>query len=204
MAKQQMVKFNVKNVKYAVKSGLGVYGTVKDLAYAESLNLEADYNETKLYGDGYVIGILGNDKGKTGTLGVINIEDDYEVDCGRALLINGGIADVQQRKSVRHAIYYEIEAFEEGQTITIKNWLFGCITGKPNESYEQTKDDPTINTYEYPLTVLGENLLDSTGAEEFTDDYGNTIKVFRKTTYPGDADYDGFEDAVPAPKALSE
>lgn len=197
--KNKIFKFNVKNVKYAVKSE-AVYGIVKELAYAESLSLEADYNETKLFGDGEVLAILGDDKGKTGTLGVTNIEDHYEIDMGRAKLIEGGIADIQQRNSVDHAIYYEIEALVEGDIITIKNWLYGCITGKANETYEQTKDDPTINTYDYSLSVLGNNLKNAAGTEDYVDENGNKIKVFRLTSYPGDAGYETFGDAVPVPK----
>ena len=197
--KNKMFKFNVKNVKYAVKNGAG-YGTVKELAYAESLSLEADYNETKLFGDGQILAILGDDKGKTGTLGVINIEDHYEIDMGRAKQIEGGIADIQQRHSIDHAIYYEIEALVEGDVITIKNWLYGCITGKANETYEQTKDDPTINTYEYMLSVLGKNLKDETGTEDYVDENGNKVKVFRLTAYPDDTGYETFEDAVPVTK----
>lgn len=67
MAKNKLIKFNIKNVKYAVKNDLGEYGEPKDLAYANSLSLEADYNEQKIFGDGQIIGILADDKGKTGT-----------------------------------------------------------------------------------------------------------------------------------------
>jgi ribosomal protein L24 len=200
MAKQKMFKFNVKNAKYATITG-GVYDAPLDLAYAEGLALEADYNETKLYGDGEVLVILGDDKGKTGTLSVINIEQDYEKACGRAEDLDVGIADVQQRESVEHAIYYEVEAVLDGVTITIKNWMYGVTTGKAGETYEQTKDDPTINTYDYPLTVLGTNLRNNGDTADEVDVNGNTKKVFRLTVYPGDTGYDTFEDAVVIPKA---
>jgi len=199
MAKQKMFKFNVKNVKYATITG-GTYDAPADLAYAEGLALEADYNETKLYGDGEVLVILGDDKGKTGTLSVINIEQDYEKACARAEDLAIGIGDVQQRESVTHAIYYEVEAVLDGQTITIKNWLYGVTTGKAGETYEQTKDDPTINTYDYPLTVLGTNLRNNADDADAVDTNGNTKKVFRLTVFPGDTGYDTFGDEVVTPK----
>src|SRR5690554_4570743 len=157
MAKTKMFKFNVKNVKYAVPGTNGTYGAPKDLAYANSISLEADYDETKLFGDGQILAILGDDKGKTGTLSVTNIEKDYEIDMKRALEIDGGLADIQQRSSVEHAIYFEVDAIEDGVGKTIKRWMFGVTTGKASETYEQTTDNPTINTYDYPLTVLGVN-----------------------------------------------
>ena len=78
MAKQKLVKFNVKNLKYSIPTAPKTYPAPADIAYATSISLEADYNETKFYGDGEVIGILGDDKGKTGAMGVVNVEDAYE------------------------------------------------------------------------------------------------------------------------------
>ena len=168
MAKNKLVKYNVKNVKYSIPTAPKTYPAPVDLAYAVSLTLEADYNETKFYGDGEVIGILGDDKGKTGELTVVNIEDDYEVACGRSLLLDdGSYGDVQQRKTEEHAIYFEVDALDAGVVKTVKFWMFGCITGKAGESYAQTEDDPTVNPSAYPLTVLGQNLE----ANLTTDDY---------------------------------
>lgn len=203
MAKTKMFKFNVKNVKYAVKSELGTYDTPEDLAYANSISLEADYDETKLYGDGQILGILGDDKGKTGTLSVINIEKDYEIAMKRSMEIDGGLADIQQRSSVEHALYFEVDAIEDGVGKTIKRWVFGVTTGKASESYEQTTDNPTINTYDYPLTVLGVNLKDTAGTADHTDANGNIIKVFYMTSFPGDAGYATFQSSVPTPKVKS-
>lgn len=195
-------KFNVKNLKYSFKT-LDVYDAPSPMAYANSVALEADYNETKLYGDGQKLAILADDKGKTGNIGVTNIEQAYEIACGRAMLISGGLADIQQRVSKEHAIYYEVDALIDGVQKTIKNWLYGCITGKASESYEQTQDDPTVNNYEYPLTVLGVNLKNSGGTADYTDANGNTVKVFRVTAFPEDSGYATFGDTVPIPKALA-
>lgn len=201
MGKNRMFKFNIKNVKYAIRNDENDYESPEDLAYANSLSLEPTYEETTLYGDGEVLAILGDDKGKEGTLDVINIEDDYEIDMGRAReLEDGTIADVQQRKSQYHAIYYEVEAVVDGEVETIKNWLLKCTTGKASETYEQTEGEPTVNTYEYSLKVMGEPLRDNADEENYKDENGNEVKVFRMTSYPDDDNYDGFEDEVPVPK----
>lgn len=200
MAKSKRIKFNVKNVKYALLTD-GEYGAPIDLAYANSLTLEADYNEQKIYGDGQVIAILSDDKGKTGTLSVVDINDDYEVACGRKMILENGIADIQQHSSVVHAIYYEVEALDGGVPITIKNWLFGCVTGKANESYQQTADDPTVNTYDYPLSVMGTEIKAATGETDYVDKNGNTIKATQLTSYPDDLGFEEFGTTVPTPKA---
>jgi len=195
MAKKNLFKFNIKNLKYSFAAEAPV-----DLAFANSLALEADYDETVLYGDGQKLAILTDDKGKTGTLSVTNIEELYEIACGRAMLVQGGLGDIQQLESKEHALYYEVEGSLDGKRITIKNWLFGCITGKAGESYEQTTDNPTVNNFEYPLTVLGTTLQDEAGTADYKDADGNTIKCFRITSYPEDADYATFEATVPAAK----
>lgn len=202
MGKTKMVKYNVKNLKYSIPTAPKTYPAPSDIAYAVSVTLEADYNETKLYGDGIVIGIIGDDKGKTGGIGVTNIEDDYEVACGRSLaLVDGEFADIQQRSTKEHAIYYEVNALVEGDVITVKYWMFGCITGKSSESYAQTEDDPTINTYEYPLTVLGQNLEANLATDDYVDSKGNNVRVFRMKSVPGDTNYATFGDTVPTPKS---
>ena len=199
MAKQNLFKFNIKNLKYSFATA-GSYESPIDLAYANSIALESDYDETVLYGDGQKLAILADDKGKTGTLSVINIEDAYEIACGRALLVTGGIADVQQINTLEHAIYYEVDALDDGGRITIKNWLYGVITGKASESYEQTTDNPTINNYDYPLTVLGTTLQNTGDTADYTDANGNILKCYRITSYPDDTGYATFGDTVPAAK----
>lgn len=200
MAKKSMFRFNVKNLKYAVHNG-STYGSPVELAYANSITLESDYDEEKLYGDGEVLGVLVSDKGKTGTLGVIDLDTAYEIACGRLLEIDGGgYADIQQNKVVKHALYYEINAIEDGVEITIKNWLLGATTGKASETYEQNQDSKNISNFEYSLSVLGEYLQNTAGSADYVDANGNKTKVFRITKYPTDTGYANFESAVPTPK----
>jgi len=201
MAKQKLFKFNIKNVKFAVRNELGTYETPQDLAYANSLALESTITEKELFGDGQVLAVVYSDKGFSGTLSVTNLEDAYEKACGRLFDVDGGVADIKQTKSVPHAIYYEVDAIADGERITIKSWLFNCTTGRASESYQQNQDDITVNYYDYPLKVLGEVLKDSTGTYEYIDDKGNRIYVTRLTAYPDSPGYETFGDAVPELKA---
>lgn len=198
MAKQNMLKFNIQNVKYSTDT------TVEDLTFATSLSLESNYEETNIYGDGEVILVLANDQGKTATLGVVDIDNGFEKDLGRLIEIEGGaLAEVQQHGSIPVDIYYEVEAFDAGKKIIIKNWLFNVTVGKATESYDQTTDVVNFGTFEYPLTISGKKLKASSGTGDFVDADGNTVKVYRATTYPGDADYETFGASVPELKATA-
>lgn len=195
MAKQNMLKFNIKNVKYNAED------EVKDLTFATSLTLESEYNEEKIYGDGEVILVLANDQGKTGTLGVIDIDNQFEKDLGRLIELEGGtLAEIQQHGSVPVDIYYEVDAYDEGIKIVIKNWLLGVTVGKASEGYEQTTDETNFGSFEYPLTISGVNLKATSGSDDYVDAKGNKVKVFRATSYPGDTGYETFGASVPTLK----
>lgn len=206
--KQKLVKFNIKNVKYAEKTAPLTYSAPNDLAYAQAISLESDYNETNIYGDGQIIGKLADDKGKTGTLTVMDINEEFEIAAGRMMAAQdtGGIgeemrAEIQQLDSKEFAIYFEVEALVDGTIETHKVWLYNVVTGKPNETYQQTEDDPTINPYEYPLTVLGEYLQASGGGSDYENANGNKVKVWKTVVNPADTNYATFGDAVPTPEA---
>lgn len=201
MAKTKLLRYNVKNVKYAIRNSETGYGEVKDLSYVDSISLEPQYEETKVYGDGEIIGVIPNDKGLQGKLKVININEEYEKDCGRLLEIQNGTASIQQRKTTEQAIYFEVDATTpDGRIETIKNWLFGVTTGKPSESFDQTKDAPTINNYEYNLTIKGDILRSNTQKDIYIDKTtGNVVKVYWLKSGPSSEGYATFGNNVPTP-----
>ena len=196
--KSNLLLFSVKNLKYALrKADDSGWDAPKPLAFAEALSLEPDFQEQVFYGDGEKLLVLPDDKGFTGEISVTTIEDHYEIDMGRALKIAEGHSDMQQLQSVSHCIYYETLAYVKGVQKVYKAWLMNCRTGRASETYQQTKEDPTVNYYAYPLTVMGELLNDSTGAEVYVDENGNTKKIYRVKSKPEDAGYATFGDSAP-------
>ena len=203
MSKPTHLAFNVKNVKYALESAPGVWDTPEDLALADELTLEADYSEKVIYGDGKPQAVIADDRGMTGSLIVTAISQAYEIAMKRKMLIDGGVADVQQSGTVKHCIYYEFEVQEDNEIKTVKAWLYGVYSGKPSETYSQTKEDPTINFYEHSLKIHGTKLQNALGTEDFVDANGNTLIVTRLVAWPTDTGYSTFEDSVPTPTALT-
>lgn len=196
--KSNELQFDIRNVKYSIKDPeTGAYGVPKDLAYAESLALEAVFSTQQQYGDGKIIATLSSDKGLTGTLILVQPAEGYETDMGRKKLLEGGIADVSQLDDIEHAIYYEFSSVINGSKSTIKAWLFNVISGKPSETLTQSKENPTINNTEIPLTILGEVVQNALGTADYEDAKGNKLTATRLTSKPTDAGYATFGATVP-------
>lgn len=204
MAKSKGVVFNIKNLKYSVYDhDTETYGMPKDLAYADSLALDSTYAETVGYGDGKKNVVIPTDHGFTGQLVVTAIENQYELDMGRKMQLATGLATTTQKQSVKHAIYFELEKVQDdgSGTEVMKIWLYNCITGAAGETYNQNGDSPTINTYSYPLSVMGDTILQNGSTDPYVDEFGVTAIATKNSVVPGDANYATFGESVPAPEA---
>ena len=200
---KELVRFNIKNAKYALKTSEG-YGTPVAFGYSDSIALEADYAEKVIYGDGRKIATLPNDKGKTGTLGLLTIDEAYEMAMKRRMKTAGGTAEVKQTSSVEHAIYFEFDFLDEKQVQkTGKTIVYGVTSGRPSETLNQTTDDINNNTISYPLTIKGTPVMDSTGSKPYVDENGNAVYAWQETSVPGDAGYEKFGETISAPKVAT-
>jgi hypothetical protein len=202
--KTNELQFDIRNVKYAVKDPIThLYGTPKDLAHAESLSLEAVFSTQKQYGDGKIIATLSSDKGMTGSLILVQPAEDYEKDMGRKKVLDGGVADVTQLDDVEHAIYYEFSSVVSGVKSTFKAWLFNVISGRHSEALTQSKENPTINNIDIPLTVMGDTVKNAAGTADYVDEKGNGLIGTRLVSKPTDTGYATFGDTVPVLKVTA-
>lgn len=196
-----LLRFNIKNAKYALKISSG-YETPVPFGYSDSISLEADYSEKVIYGDGRKVLVIPNDKGKTGTLSLLTIDEAYEIAMKRRLAISGGIAEVKQLASVEHAIYFETDYLDsDNKQQTAKTIIYGVTSGRPSESYNQTTDDINNNNVSYPLTITGTALKASSGTSDYTDAGGNKVYVWQQTCLPTDTGYANFGTTIADPKA---
>lgn len=195
-----LVRFNIKNAKYAVKTADG-YGAVVPFGYSDSISLEADYSEKIIYGDGRKVAIIPNDRGKTGSLVLLAIDEAYEMAMKRRMKTMNGTAEVKQLSAVEHAIYFETEYMEEdGSVMTAKTILYGVTSGRPSEAFNQTTDDVNNNNVSYPITIKGEEIMDSTGKNAYKDEDGNVLRAWQETVVPGDSGYDTFGTTISVPR----
>lgn len=195
-----LVRFNIQNIKYATMDAQGKYNTPVSYGTAIKMALEANSSIKDIFGDGRRICSIVNDKGKTGTMTTNNISDDYEVAMGRKIVTAVGLADIQQRKNVVHAIYFETSGLKgDGSMPLSKTWLFGVTSSRPSESYNQNTDDVNESSFDTPLVISGTNLLKADDTK-FVDDKGNEVLVWQLTVTPDDENFATFGDAVVLPK----
>ena len=195
-----LVRFNIQNAKYAIGTKVESFGTSIKMA------LETDSSAKPIYGDGKIVCMLVNERGKNAVLTLNNICDAYEIAMGRKMKTSEGLADIKQIKVVEHNIYFEIcniTKTSDGNTKTTvaKTWLFGCVsTQRPSESYDQTTTDINESTFEISFVVNGTNLLNAEGTANYVDADGNELIALQVTKVPGDEGYDTFGNSVPKPK----
>lgn len=197
--KKSLVKFNVQNAKYAfAPTAPAPFGSARKIA------LEANASTKPIYGDGVVICTMVNDKGKTGTLTLNTVPEEYEIAVGRKLRTANGLADIKQTVNKRHDIYFETCEIVKGANdvdevhSVAKTWLYGVATSRPSESYEQTEDDTKESTFDLPLDIAGTPVLNSDGTPYKVN--GVEIMAWQMTVTPDDPGYDTFGDEVRYPK----
>lgn len=195
-----LVKFNIKNAAFALKTSNG-YDTPVSIGYSDSIALEADYSEKVIYGDGRKLATIPNDKGKTGRLILLALSEVYELAMKRRMKTAAGTAEIKQLASVEHALYFETEYLsEDGVMRTAKTVVYGVTSGRPSETFNQTTEDINNNNIEYPLSIKGAHLMNSDGSAVHKDDKGNEIMVWQETCIPGDAGYETFGKTISNPK----
>ena len=200
-----LVRFNIKNAAYALKSSTGAFETPVAFGYSDSISLEADYAEKVIYGDGRKIATIPNDKGKTGTLTLLALDAAYELAMKRRMKTASGTAEIKQMAAVEHALYFETEFLDEnGATKTAKTVVYGVTSGRPSETYSQTTDDINNNNVDYALTIKGIQMMDAQGTAAYKDENGNAVYVWQETSIPGDPDYDNFGKTIVVPKAPAQ
>jgi hypothetical protein len=199
-----IVRFNIQNCKYAFGDSAS---DVKPFGTAVSIDLQSTFSTKPLYGDGLIQLMLANDKGKSGTLRLNMVPDDYEIAVGRKLTTTNGVADIKQTAIVPHHIYFEVkqlkEDAEDGQADeeVVKVWLYNVTTTRPNESYQQSDDDSHETVWELPLTILGTPVMQEqkTGDPKPYIVNGIEVKAWQMVSVPTDTGYDTFGEQVVYP-----
>lgn len=204
MSKPVLVRFNIQNVKYAMKKS-DTYDTPVNYGTSRTISLEPVQSAKDIYGDGRRICAIITDKGKTGTLTTNNVSDDFEIAVGRKIKTKNGIAEISQTKNPVFALYFETCGIDEDGAMPLaKTWVYGVTAPtRPTETFNQSEDDINESTFDTGLKIGGINLKTADG-EIYKDDKGNEIMVWQQTVVADDEGFDTYGDAVVLPTMAEE
>lgn len=133
------VKFNIKNVHYAVKTEEG-YGAPVAIPGAVSIALEAQGELTPFYADGIKYYIAATNSGYEGDLEMALIPDHFRKDvlkeaedANKVLIEN---ADIE---TTEFALGFDID----GDQGTTKFWFFNCTATRPGANSQTNEGSKT-------------------------------------------------------------
>ena len=192
-----LIEYNCKNGVYSVDRT-----EVKSLPFLVSVTLDKTINTKTIYGDGELQLSIISDRGSTGSLESTARDDDFETDLGFLMPIAQGLAERQVIENKNISVGFEVyRTYKDGTTKTKKVWLLGVNVSPASEALSQNKDTANEATASYGLTVKGENL--KSGDDDYRDENGNTVKIYKITSLPNMEGYATFLDSVPTPTVQS-
>lgn len=196
-----LIEYNCKNGVYNLG---GNDSSIKPLGYLSSVTTEKNMASTEKYGDGELVLSVITDKGSTGTLELTARDSDFETDLGFLKSIASGLAEVQVRENKTISIGFECSFVgSDGTEKTKKVWFLGVNVSPAGDSLSQNTDGTNESAASYPITIKGVDLLDSAGTSVWTDANGNSYKVYKISSKPGDTGYATFLDSVPLAKVAA-
>ena len=191
-----LIEYNCKNGVYNLG---GQDNTIKPLGWLSSVTTEKNMSTAEKYGDGQLVLSLITDKGSTGTLELTARDPDFEKDLGFLKTISSGLAEMQVRENKTISVGFECSYVgADGVTKTKKVWFLGVNVSPAGDSLSQNTDNTNESAASYPITLKGVDLMSSDGSAVWTDTNGNSYKVYKISSKPGDTGYDTFLDSVPA------
>ncbi len=186
----------IQGVRIALKATDG-YAAPVEMEYARHLNLNKQLTVTDRYADNRKILAVPSDKGYDGEMATTAQDIDLEKSLGYLIEGDEGLMDVSVTYFPRLAIYYEVTLnYEDAPAETVKVWLLNAEVRKGNIANQTDEENLNLGDYVYPIMVYGDSVLNAEG-EEWRDTKGNKKRCFLVYAFPGDPNYEGFEDQAP-------
>ena len=158
------VKYNIKNVHYAVATSEGTYETPVPMPGAVSLTLEQQGELSPFYADGIKYYVSSSNGGYEGDLELALVPDSFREDVlGEIPDSKGVLFENVNTPTVNFALGFEVD----GDVTPIKFWFYNCTATRPNIDAATTEDtkEPGTDT----LTISATSTSDGTVRAKTTD-----------------------------------
>lgn len=175
------VKFNVKNVHYALltetEEGTITYGTPVAIPGARSLSMDAQGDLTKWYADGMVYYTTAANNGYDGSLEVAMFPESFRTDVlGETLDEKKVLVENANVEPKRFALLFEFDGDQKG----IRHVMYNCVATRPavsGNTVEESKE-PETETASITASPLSDGRVkaktsDSTDEVTYTNWYKN-------------------------------
>lgn len=180
------VKFNIKNVHYAIMSsgadGTVTYATPVPIPGAVSISLDPNGEPSKFYADGVVYYVVANNQGYEGDLEIALVPESFLTDVLQEVKDNKGVLVENANVAiVNFALLFEFD----GDVKSTRHVMYNCSVSRPSIESKTNEDEIEVQTETLTISVapLDNGMVKSKTTTE-TDDtvYNNWYKSVYMST----------------------